>query len=67
MTNEEIKFETELAYAKIKNAEERLVELREICTHENVIQSNYSWRVGSMQLADVCEYCGKLIRYIDYY
>jgi len=63
MTNEEIKSECENMYEQIKKSKERLEELRKICPHEKTKEVNYSWRIGSVQLADVCEYCGELIRY----
>jgi CO dehydrogenase nickel-insertion accessory protein CooC1 len=65
MTNEEIKLETEKMYAQIKGAEARLKELRTICKHEKTFEGNYSWRVGSIQLAEICEYCGEFIKYLD--
>jgi len=63
MNNEEIKKECEQMYSQIKNAEERLKELRKECKHEKTFEGNYSWRIGAIQLADICEYCGELIRY----
>lgn len=65
MENEEIKLEVERMYTQIKSAEERLYELRKICKHEKIKEGNYSWRIGNIQLADICEYCGMLIRYKD--
>ena len=61
--NQEIKKECEQLYVQIKNAEERLKELRSRCKHENTFEGNYSWRIGSTQPAVICEYCGSLIRY----
>lgn len=63
MTNEKIKLETEKMYAQIKSAEERLKELRTICRHEKTFEGNYSWRIGAIHLADICEYCGEFVRY----
>ena len=63
MKNEEIKKECEQMYAQIKSSEERLKELRKICQHEKTFVGNYSWRIGAIQTADICEYCGELIRY----
>ena len=63
MKNEEIKNETEQIYTQIKNAQERLEELRAICKHEKTYEGLYSYRVGSYQTADICEYCGKMIKY----
>lgn len=65
MTNEEIKTERDQNYAQIKSADERLKELRIICKHEKTSECNYSWRPGNIQRADVCDYCGEFIRYVD--
>jgi hypothetical protein len=62
MTKEEIKKECEKMYAQIKYSEDRLRALRAECKHEKTFKGNYSWRVGSIQLADICEYCGLMIR-----
>jgi restriction endonuclease S subunit len=61
MTNEEIKQEKERCFKQIKTAQERLEEIRKICKHEKTYEGNYSF--GCVQLADICEYCGELIRY----
>lgn len=63
MINEEIKNECEQMYEQIKSAEDRLKELRAECKHEKPFEGNYSWRIGSIQPAIICYYCGKLIRY----
>jgi hypothetical protein len=63
MENEQIKKECEQMYAQIKSAKERLKELTAICKHEKTFEGNYSWRVGNIQPADICEYCGSLVRY----
>lgn len=62
MTNEEIRLEKEKMFAQIKSADERLNELRAICKHEKTFEGNYSYRIGVVQIADICEYCGELIR-----
>ena len=61
MTNSEIKKETEQMYAQIKNADDRLVELRHICEHEKTFKGNYSWRPGVIQMSNICEYCGEVV------
>ena len=60
----EIKQECEKMYAQIKQAEERLKEMREICKHPNTFEGNYSWRIGVIQKAKICSDCGSLIKYI---
>lgn len=63
MKNEEIAIECQQMYNQIKNAEQRLKQLRDICKHEKTSEGNYSWRPGNIMLADICDYCGQLIRY----
>ena len=63
MTNEDIKLEKEKMYSQIESARIRLEELRSICKHEKTFEDNYSDRPGRIFLADICEYCGELIRY----
>ena len=65
MTNDQIKKETEELYLQIENARFRLKELRTICNHEKTYQGNYSWRIGSYQLANICEYCGEMVSYVN--
>ena len=61
MTPEEIKSEVELCYESIKSANERLVLLRSKCKHEDTFEGNYSWRIGSVFLANICSYCGQVV------
>ena len=63
MKQEEIKQECEKMYAQIKQAEERLKEVRAICKHPNIFNGNYSWRIGVIQPADICSDCGSVIKY----
>ena len=63
MNSQEIKDECKLMYAQIKQAEERLRELRSICKHENTHEGEYSWRVGCIDLAIICSDCGTCIKY----
>jgi hypothetical protein len=66
MTQEEIKLDAEAQYAKIKEAESRLKELREICTHENTFEGNWSWRVGASLPAIICKDCGSLVKFKEF-
>lgn len=61
VTGASIKAECELQYKKIKEAEQRIDELRAICTHEKITIGNYSWRSGCICPATFCSDCGKLI------
>lgn len=66
MTNEEIKTECELMHGKIKQAESRLKEVRDICKHENTFEGNWSCRVGVTITAMICSDCGILIKFKDF-
>lgn len=61
MDNQQIKQECELMYSQIKNAEDRLKELRSICKHENTFNGTWSWRPGSYQPTTICSDCGALV------
>lgn len=65
MNNEEIKVECELAYKQIRDAEQRLKELRAICKHESTFNGKWSYRVGAINEAEICSYCGSLLRVLD--
>ena len=56
-----MKEECENLYKIIKNSQDRLEQLREICKHEETHIGNYSWRVGSVENAEICNICGKKI------
>jgi hypothetical protein len=64
MSNEEIKKECDIAYGCIKIAEDRLKELRAICKHEKTFEGNYSYRVGSIHVCNICSYCGTPVDFI---
>jgi ribosomal protein S27E len=61
MKPEEIKAEKERCYKQIKEAENRLAEIRKICKHENTFVGDYQWAVGHICQAVICEYCGEVI------
>ena len=60
-----IKQECEKLYEQIKNAEEKLEELRKKCKHENTHQGLYSWRVGCIADAIICSDCGSFRKNIE--
>lgn len=62
MTNEEIKADCELQYKVISDAQLRLKQLRAECNHEETFEGNYSWRVGSIEPATICSFCGECIK-----
>lgn len=59
--NEEIKAECESLYSQIKNAQERLKEIRSMCQHEHTYLTNYEWRVGAVIPANICIACGHVV------
>ena len=63
MTKEEIKTEKERLFEVIKEANEKLKELRKICKHEKTFMGNYEGRIGSILPAEICGYCGEVIRF----
>lgn len=64
MSQAEIKQECEKMYSQIKSAEERLKEVRAICKHTDTFEGNYSYRIGVIQLAEICSDCGSVIKLI---
>ena len=63
MTQEEIKIDSQVQFDAIKKAEERLKELRSMCTHVNTFDGTWSWRVGCYDPAIICSDCGNLIEF----
>lgn len=64
MEKEEIAKECERMYEQIRIAEARLSEVRDICKHEKTYQGNYQWGgAGHTSLAEICEYCGKPVKF----
>lgn len=64
MNQEEIKIECEEIFSQNKKNEERLKVLREKCSHIHTFEGNYSYRVGNIQLAEICSDCKQLIKYL---
>jgi len=56
-----------IAYASIKTAEEELAACRKECPHLAQKEGLYSWRVGSINRALICEECDAFIKYLDEY
>lgn len=50
-------------YAIISSATDCLKRMQEICPHVNEKEGLYSWRVGCIDEAVLCDDCGVLIRY----
>ena len=66
MSNSEIKTECEELYLKIKESEARLQQIRELeCSHEDTHKGLYSFRVGNIQNAIICNYCNKCIKTLN--
>jgi hypothetical protein len=62
----EIKKECDSLYKIIKDAKNRLDEIRKSCTHENTFMGKYSWRVGCINDAKICSDCGEVISIPDF-
>jgi hypothetical protein len=56
-----IKEEYKILQDLIKKASERLGYLRSICTHENIVEGNFSWRLGAVDKGMICEDCGAFL------
>jgi len=63
MNKETILKEKEKCFEQIEQCNKRLEEIRKVCKHEETFEGNYSWRVGNIQLAEICSYCGELIKF----
>ena len=63
--NEYIKFQYDDACEQIKHSQERIEELQTICRHTETFEGNYSYRIGTIQLAEICKWCGNLIKFIE--
>lgn len=64
MSSEEIQQECEKAYAQIRESETQIKEVRAICKHEKTFEGNYSWRIGSIEVAEICSYCGEVMKFL---
>jgi len=62
MSNSVIKTIADRQMQVIKNATDMLDSLRNVCPHEHTHLGKYSWRVGVIQDAEMCDYCGKMVR-----
>ena len=63
MTPEEIKQKVEVCYKQIKDSENRLAEIRKECLHTSSFEGNYSYRVGTIDICDICSFCGKVLSF----
>lgn len=59
MTNEQIREQRIKGESMIKEGQLILDNIRKICPHENTKQSPYSYRIGSVHEAIICEDCGQ--------
>lgn len=58
-----IKEEVELLFNKIKEAKNRIEELRTKCKHKDTYETLYSHRIGHAEEAIMCSDCQKVIKY----
>lgn len=64
MTEDEIKNERENMYIQIKQAQDRLTEIRTICKHGETFESRYGADITRAYPAELCSFCHCLIRYL---
>jgi hypothetical protein len=64
MSNEEIKSECDRLCAAIDESKNRLMEIRAACKHEQTFETEYMWRVGSVNQALVCLFCGECVKFL---
>lgn len=65
MKPQDIKFECEEMYERIRISEGRLKYLRSICNHEHTFIGDYSYRAGSHIKSEICTYCLTQIRSLE--
>lgn len=63
MANQNIKDSIKSYREGIRILQEAIEKLQNECTHEKTIEGLYSWRIGCIEPAIMCEDCGKLISF----
>jgi len=63
MSNEDIKLYCDIEYENIRLANLQLERIRKQCKHERTELSNYLYRVGTLQKAEICVYCGTPVKF----
>lgn len=63
MENVKIKTEYEEMQLQIRKAEQRIKELQTICKHPNTHKGNYSYRIGAVSPATICDDCNYLLNW----
>lgn len=48
-------------YKTIANAQKKLEEIRKNCKHKTTRIGNYSWRIGAIDTAELCNRCDAVI------
>lgn len=64
MTQEQIKKACEYNYKMIKDANENLEAIRNMCQHPNTHEGLWSWRLGCIDPGIICSDCGTLVKII---
>ena len=59
------KEETKALYRVIKDAEDRLAEIRGACQHLNFSSGFYSYRPGVIFKSNICDDCGECLERLD--
>ena len=52
-------------YKQIAKAQKKLEDIREVCKHKKTHVGLYSWRVGAVQNATLCDYCDAVVPVIS--
>ena len=61
-TRELLKETVNKHYEKIKYHQDELANIRStICSHDIVIEGNYSWRPGAIHVGGICDTCGSFL------
>lgn len=57
MNNEEVSKRVGEIHLSLRKLKEELGTIKENCSHDNYHIGNWSWRVGAIDLARICNYC----------
>ena len=67
MKNKEIKQNVDNLFNIIKEANQKLKNIRQQCLHKDTHMGNYSWRIGVINQVEMCDYCDEVIKYPDHF
>lgn len=61
MNNEKLKNRVHEIYENIESLEKELKRLKKKCSHDSYRVGYYSWRIGSIDVTKLCNYCDKML------